>query len=66
MFLIGAIKPIAEENQSLFFYATVKRKVVGRVRNKTSFVSLCCRFGGGNKNLIQKKGENIIRSFKAN
>ena len=28
-----------------------------RVRNKPSLISLRCRFGGGNKNFIQKKGE---------
>ena len=62
MFLIGAIKPIAEKKFKTYFifYVTVKGRVVGRVRNKTSIVSLRCKFGGGNKNFIQKIGEKII------
>ena len=30
------------------------------VQNKSSFVSLRCRFGGDNKNITQKKGEKSI------
>ena len=43
-----------------YFYATVQGRVVGRVRNKTSFVSLRSRFGGSNKNFKQKKEEQIL------
>ena len=62
MFLVGAIKPIVEKKSKtcFIFYATVQGRVVGRVRNKTSFVSLHSRFGGGNKNFILKKGESNI------
>ena len=31
--------------------------------NKTSFNSLRCRFGGGKKNFIQKKGEIVLSIF---
>ena len=37
--------------------ASVSRGVES-VQNKTSFVSLRCKFSGGNKNITQKKGEN--------
>ena len=59
MFLIGAFKPIAEKKFKicLIFYETVSGRVVGRVRNKPNFISLRYRFGNGNKNFIQKKGE---------
>ena len=49
-----------KEIQNLFFYTTVWGMVVLRVRNKTSFVSLRFRFGGGNINIIQKKGERYF------
>ena len=62
MFLIGAIKPIAEKKFKTFFYflRDCLGRVVGRVRNKTSFVSLRYRFGGVNKNFFQKKGEKYF------
>jgi len=68
MFLIGAIKPIAEKKFKIcfIFYATVKGRVDGIVRNKTSFISLRCWFGGGSKNFIQKKGESIMLLFIQN
>ena len=57
MFLIGGIKPNEEHKSKtcFIFYATVKGRVVWRVRNKTSFVSFCVWFAGDNKNFIQKK-----------
>ena len=62
MFLIGVIKHIVEKKfkACFIFYATVYGRVVGRVRNKTSLLFLRSRFGGGNKNFIQKKGEILF------
>ena len=64
MFLIGAIKPIAEKKfKTCFIFfrnCLAQGRVIGSVLNKTSFISLRCRFGGGNKNFIQKKEENIF------
>ena len=52
MFLIGAIKPIVEKKFKTYF------RGVESVQNKTGFVSLWCRFGGGKKSITQKKGKN--------
>ena len=59
MFLIVAIKHMAEKKfkTCFIFYATVYGRVV---QNKTSIVSLRCRFGGGNKNLIMLFIKEII------
>ena len=48
MFFIGAIKPIAIKS------------FTGEYEIKPCFITLRYRFGGGNKNFIQKKGETNI------
>ena len=63
MFLIDAIKPIIEKKSKACFFVTFLGRGVGRVQNKTSFVSIRVRFTGGNKNIIQKKRENIFRKI---
>ena len=63
MFLIDVIKPNAERNSKLVEFlrdCLEELRAVGIARNKTSFVSFRVRLGGGNKNFIQNKRENII------
>ena len=47
-----------KENHNLFF--TRLSRGGESVQNKTSIVSLRCRFSGGNKYITQKKGETIF------
>ena len=58
--MIDAIKHNVEKKFKtcvLFFYATVKGRLVAIVQNKTSLVSFRGMFSGGNKNFIQNKRE---------
>ena len=48
--LTEAIKPNVEK--------IVQEREVGRVQNKTSFVTFCVRFVSANKNIIQKKRDS--------
>ena len=67
MFLIDAIKPNVENkfNPCFIFTQLFREGGVGSVQNKTSFVYLCVRFVGGNKNIIQKKREKKNGKFFA-
>ena len=58
MFLIDAIKPNVENKLNIVLIS-MRRFRGGESQNKTSFVSFRVRFIGGNKNIIQKKRENI-------
>ena len=62
MLLIDDIKSNVENkfNHCFIFTRLFREGGVGSVQNKTSFVSLCVRFVGGNKKIIQKKRERII------
>ena len=60
IFLIDAIKPNVEKKFNTFGYSTLYGKKVGRVQNKTIFVSFCVWFVSGNKNIIQKKQEYLF------
>ena len=59
---VAASKPTAQRNKTGFIlYALNSPPLDSRVKNKTSFISLSCRFAGGNENITQKKGEKTHR-----
>ena len=65
MFLISAIKPKVEKKLKtcIVFFCIRLFRGGKSVQNKTSYVSLHCRFAGSNKNITKKKGEIIITEF---
>ena len=59
--MIGTIKPMVEKKFKTFFifYAT-GGELHESVQNKTSFVSLRSRFGGGNRKHFTKERRNAL------
>ena len=63
MFLIDAIKPKVTKKLQNFFFARLFRGG-GYEAYKIFFFFYRVRLAGGNKNMIQKKRENIKHIFK--
>ena len=54
-------KTIVEKKLNLFFTRLFSEVKLRAYKIKKSFVSLCCRFAGGNKTIIQKRGKTITK-----